>query len=63
MTNYQFYLQADLQQYAGEWVAIADEKIVAHGKSSKQVAQAAQAGYPGKPLLLSFVPGNEAMIF
>ncbi len=63
MNNYQYFLQADLQKYAGEWVAICNDRIVAHGRDSKKVFDAAERVYPGKTISLSFVPVEETMLF
>ncbi len=63
MGNYEFYLNADLREFVGEWVAIVDEKIVAHGKSAKDVYAKAKHISPGKVPFLSCVPKAAAMIF
>jgi len=32
--NYEFYINADLSEYAGKWIAIVDGKVVASGGRS-----------------------------
>jgi hypothetical protein len=43
MGNYQWYLKNDLRTYAGKWVAIANEKVIAADadlqRLTKEVAQ------------------------
>ena len=38
MSNYDYYIKADLSKYSNEWVAILENKVVAHGSSFKEVA-------------------------
>ena len=61
--NYEFYINADLEKYIGEWVAICNNKIVSHGKNAKEVFEKAVEKCPGKKPLLSKVPSKAAMIF
>jgi len=61
--NYDFFIETDLKDYKGEWVAICDNKIVSHGKDVKEVFREAQKKYPDKKPLLSKVPSKSAMIF
>ena len=46
--NADFYYSLDLAKYAGKWIAIVDQKIVAIGKSFKEVYSKTQKEYPGK---------------
>ena len=62
-TNYSYYLKSDLNEYAGEWIVIAEGKIVAHGDEVKQVVEEAKRKFGDKRLLLVKVPGKETMIF
>jgi lipocalin len=39
INNYQWYLKTDLQNYAGKWVAIADEKVVAADTDLKRLTK------------------------
>jgi hypothetical protein len=61
--NYEFFIEADLEEYVGEWVAICDNKIVSHGKNIKLVFEEAQKKCPNKKPLLSKIPSKSAMIF
>lgn len=62
MSNYDAYLRENLEPYLGEWIAICDEKIVAHGKDVEKVYAKAKATHPRKRPLLALVPGEEEMI-
>ena len=61
--SYEYFIEADLDKYTGEWVAICDNKIVAHGKDIKKVFKESQEKCKGKKPLLSKVPSKATMIF
>lgn len=61
--NYQFFMKANLNPYIGEWIAICNKKIVAHGKSVKEVYKKAKEEYPKNKLLVTKVPDKQTMIF
>lgn len=62
-SNYEYYLNTDLSNYIGEWVAIYENKVIAHGMDVKIVAKEAMALCGNRKFLLSKVPSNETMIF
>ena len=61
--NYQFFMKTDISHYIGEWIAISNQKIVAHGKDVKQVFKEAKEKYPQNKPLITRVPEKETMIF
>ncbi len=61
--NYEFYLQTNLENYLGEWVAICDNEIISHGKNVKKVFKEAKKKCPTKNPLLTKVPSKETLIF
>lgn len=61
--NYQYYMEKDIDLYSGEWIAICEERIIAHGKNVKDVAEEAKNKSGGKKFLLARVPSEETMIF
>lgn len=63
ISNYQFFLENDLSSYIGEWVAICNKTIVAHGKDVKEVFRLAKQKYPKEKPLLTKIPEKETMIF
>ncbi|GEM_PF-2223216 len=54
--NYDFYADADLTRYAGEWVAIVNEKVVAHRKNVKELIRIAAQKCPGITPFIAKVP-------
>lgn len=54
-TNYEWYLKKDLSSYGGEWVAIIDEKVVAHGKDVSEVIKEVKTKHSNKMPLITKV--------
>jgi len=61
--NYHYYMETDIGMYSGEWIAICNNEIVAHGLNVKEVAEEANRKCGGKKFLLARVPSQETMIF
>ena len=61
-TDFEWYSKAKLEKYSGEWVAIVDQKVVAHDRSEKQVFEKARKEYPGSDPLLARVLPKEVLI-
>jgi len=60
--NYDYFMGLDVSPYIGNWVAICDEKVVAHSKSFKEVyAEAKEKCGRSKPFI-AMVPTDETMI-
>ena len=52
--NYEYFMSLDpkeLVQYRGEWVAVACEEIVAHGKDPERVHEEAYKAGKGIPFM------------
>jgi len=60
--NYEFYINADLSDYAGKWIAIVDGKVVASGDRADEVYDLAKKEYPGKEIMLAKVPTEDTLI-
>ncbi len=60
--NYEFFVKTDTSKYTGEWIAIVDEKIVAHGSAADQVYKQAQKKNPGKTVSLAKTPKRQFMV-
>jgi len=56
-------METDISKYIGEWIAVCEGKIIAHGKTLKNVAREAKSACLGKKFLLARVPDKETMIF
>lgn len=61
--NYNFFMKSNVDHYAGQWIAICDQKIVAHGKDVKTVFKQAKEKCPKERPLLTRIPDKETMIF
>ena len=60
---YNSFMQTDIGKYVGEWIAVSEDRILAHGKNLKEVVELAKALSKGRKFLIARVPGEETMIF
>ncbi len=60
--NYEFYINADLSEYAGKWIAIVDGKVVASGDRADEVMKEAEDKYPNKEITLAKVPTDDILV-
>lgn len=61
--NHTFYMNANLSDYIGKWIAICDDKVVSEGNEAKKVYSEAEKKCKNKKILLTKVPGKHTMIF
>lgn len=61
-SNYDFFVKTDTSKYKGEWIAIADKKIVAHGKDAQKVYQAAKKKVPKVEISLAKAPDEQMLV-
>ena len=61
--NYQYFMNINVDKFIGEWIAICDERIVAHGKCFKDVFKEAKEKCAPKRPMITKVPDKETMIF
>jgi len=50
--NVAWFVQADLRPYEGEYVAIADRQVAAHGEDPGGVYEEAKRLFPGEKVIL-----------
>jgi len=60
--SYDYFMRVDLSLYIGEWIAICDEKVVAHKPTFKETYEDAVRNCPGKRPLMSKVPSGDVLI-
>lgn len=60
--NYEFYIQTDLSEYAGKWIAIVDGRIVASGDDAAVVYRKAKESFPDKIIAIDMVPAGEVLV-
>jgi len=61
-TNYDHFMGMDVSPYAGQWVAICDEKVIAHSSSFKDVYQMAKSRCGRSKPFIAMVPTPDTMI-
>lgn len=60
--NYSFIVNADLDDYAGKWVAVVRGGVVASGTNAKKVYEEAKKKHPKEEPLLDKVYGDQILI-
>ncbi|MBU3906645.1 MAG: hypothetical protein KKA64_00150 [Nanoarchaeota archaeon] len=58
ISNFDAISEEIMSQYAGEWIAVVDNKVIAHSKSFKEVYNLAKENYPHKKPLMGKLPEN-----
>jgi len=61
-TNYDYFMSMDVSPYAGQWVAICDEKVIAHSPSFKDAYRMAKGRCGGSKPFIALVPTSDTMI-
>jgi hypothetical protein len=56
ISNFESLSEEEISKYAGEWIAIIDNKIVIHSKSLKEVYEFVKKNFPGKRPLIGKLP-------
>ena len=57
-SEYQAYLSLDPREYRGQWVALFDGKVIAHGNDPKKVYDEANNISKKKPFMLTKITAN-----
>ena len=61
--NYQFFMNSDVSEYSGKWIAICKQEIISSGEDVKKVYSEAKKKCPKSKPLITRVPTEETMIF
>lgn len=61
-SNYEFFIKTDTSPYKGEWIAIAKNKIIAHGQDAENVYKKAVRKAGNKDVSLAKVPNEQMFI-
>lgn len=62
LSNYDYFVKTNTSQYKGEWIAIANQKIVAHGKNAEKVYKKAQKNTPRAQISLAKTPEEQMLV-
>ena len=61
-SNYDFFIKTDTSPYKGEWIAIAKNKIIAHGQDAENVYKKAVKKAGNKDVSLAKVPNEQMLV-
>ena len=62
LSNYDYLLKLDTTRYQGEWIAVADQKVVAHGKEADKVYKKAKLKYKPSSISLTKAPSEQMLV-
>lgn len=60
--DFEWFVQNDLKGYGGNYVIIADEKVISYGKSLTKILKEFRAKYPDKTPKIAKIPKEDALI-
>lgn len=63
MSNFEALSEEDASKYAGEWIAVIDNVIVAHGKSFREVYERVKRQFPHERPLIGRLPESMPIVF
>jgi len=61
-SSFSYFLESDLSRYAGEWIALLGDDVVAHGKDAKAVYDDFKSKHPDRTPFLTAVPKAAAIL-
>lgn len=61
-SNYDFFLKIDTSKYKGEWIAISENKVIAHGQDAQKVYKIAKKKVPIKDISLAKAPQEQMLV-
>jgi len=61
-SNYDFFLKTDTSKYKGEWIAIAKNRVLAHGKDAQKVYEIAKNKAPKSIISLAKAPNEQVLV-
>lgn len=61
-SNYDFFIKTNTSRYKGEWIAIAGNKVIAHGKDAEKVYKSAKIKAKSKDVSLAKIPEEQMLV-
>ncbi|GEM_PF-5301775 len=61
--NYNYFMDADVSGYIGEWIFLIGGNIVFHGNDIKEGYKDVKEKYPGNKISIARVPDETSCIF
>ncbi|MBI5391610.1 hypothetical protein HZB00_01270 [Candidatus Woesearchaeota archaeon] len=61
-TNYDWYIENNFNEYASEWIAIINKRVVGHEKNIKTLIKFVQDKYHGKKPAITKVEGMHKIL-
>lgn len=63
LSNYDYFIKMDTTPYKGQWIAIANEKVIDHGRKADTVYYRAKKKNPTADISLAKIPFYDVVIY
>lgn len=60
--NFNFILSNDLSKYAGDWIAVADNKVIAKGESASEVMSKSKKKTKNRTTIMKVPDNNQILL-
>ena len=60
--NYKYFIKADTSKFSGQWIALTDKKVIAHGKDAGKVYSQAKKIAGRKDISLAKTPDQQMLV-
>jgi len=60
--NYEWYITADTSEFEGKWIAVVNQRVIAHGENAKDVLEEAERKFPDTVPSIIKVPKRETLV-
>jgi len=61
--DFDFYVDADLKSYSGEWLLLSNKQILSHNKNLKKIMNDLKEKFSSEKPLLVKIPENSKMLW
>jgi hypothetical protein len=61
-SNYKYFVKTDTSKFSGQWIALTDKKVVAHGKDAEKVYAQAKKMAGRKNISMAKAPDQQMLV-
>jgi len=61
-SNYKYFVKADTSKFSGQWIALTDKKVIAHGQDAQKVYDRAKRIAGAKNISLAKAPDEQMLV-
>ena len=60
--NYDYFVKTDTSRFSGQWIALTDKKVIAHGQDAEKVYAKAKRVAGSKDISLAKAPDEQMLV-